>query len=437
MNPTPERPIACGTDFSAHAMEAANVAAAFARQLGVPLLLIHGVDERGELTTTFWPGFLESLGEQLKQEAERLRAMGVEVQVKLVGGVPDDGLVKYAERSDARLMVLAASSTGAVGRWMLGSTSEHVAESAWLPTLVVREPALLEAWARGGRPLQVFIGADFTLQSDAAIRWAGGLTEIGPCEFTVGFVDRLADERGRRAMHGQGEVPQAPEMQEMFLRDLRERAQAILPRHEISARVLPAPDRVDTHLLELAAEMRADLIVVGTHQWQGVSRLRHASVSRGVLRSSAVSVACVPAQRVIHGASAHIPRVHRVLIATDLSSHGSLAVPHGYSMLLPGGAARLLHVAGDDESHETVLGRLRELIPSEAPHHGLATDVKIAISDDPAAAICEAAENFEADVICIGSHGHTGLVRARLGSVAEAVIARSSRPVLVVPKSPS
>jgi nucleotide-binding universal stress UspA family protein len=418
-------------------MEAANVAAAFARRLGVKLLLVHGVDERGELPTPFWPGFLESLGGQLKQEAERLCALGAEVEEKLVGGVPDDGLVKFAERSDAMLIVLAASSTGTVGRWMLGSTSEQVAETAWLPTLVVREPAPLEAWAHGGRTLQVFIGADFTAGSDAAIRWAGELSEIGPCEFTVGFVDRLADERGRQALSGLFETPRSPEMQEMFMHDLRERAQAILPKHQVHARVLPAPGRVDTHLLELAAEVPAELVVVGTHQWRGVSRLRHASVSRGVLRSAAVSVACVPAQRVIHGASAHIPRVHRVLIATDLSTHGSLAVPHGYSMLLPGGAARLLHVAGDGESHETLLGRLRELIPSEAPHHGLATDVKIAISDDPAAAICEAAESFEADLICIGSHGHTGLVGTGLGSVAGAVIARSSRPVLVVPRAPS
>lgn len=35
-------------------------------------------------------------------------------------------------------------------------------------------------------------------------------------------------------------------------------------------------------------------------------------------------------------------------------------------------------------------------------------------------------------LICIGSHGHSGLLAAAMGSVAQAVIARSTRPVLVV-----
>jgi hypothetical protein len=51
---------------------------------------------------------------------------------------------------------------------------------------------------------------------------------------------------------------------------------------------------VDAQLVGLAIEEQADLIVVGTHQWHGLSRLRHGSVSRGILRHAPMSVACVP-----------------------------------------------------------------------------------------------------------------------------------------------
>ena len=77
-------------------------------------------------------------------------------------------------------------------------------------------------------------------------------------------------------------------------------------------------------------------------------------------------------------------------------------MPHAYSMLGPGGAVRLVHV----------------LEPGEGGH--------------VAAGICEAADRFDADLICIGSHGRSGFLAGAIGSVAQAVLARSSLPVLAV-----
>jgi hypothetical protein len=53
------------------------------------------------------------------------------------------------------------------------------------------------------------------------------------------------------------------------------------------------------------------------------------------------------------------------------------------------------------------------------------------VTDDPADAISEAAPG--ADLIVMGTHGRTGLMRFLLGSVAAASLRRSSIPVLVVP----
>jgi len=44
----------------------------------------------------------------------------------------------------------------------------------------------------------------------------------------------------------------------------------------------------------------------------------------------------------------------------------------------------------------------------------------------------QAAERLRVDAISLGSHGRGGLARALLGSVAEEVVRRSTRPVLVV-----
>ncbi len=432
MNQPNARPIICGTDFSKPAQHAANVAAALAKRLGTHLLLVHGIDERGEIPYHHWPRLVATDRPRLTCEADRLRTSGLTVEERLLGGVPDDGVVRCAEKADARMIVVASSGMGAAGRWLMGSISERIAETAWLPTLVVRDGAVLEAWLRDERALKVFVGADFTPTSDAALRWVEELAKIAPCEITVGYVDRHADERGEQALHLPAGAPRAPEMQEMLTHDLREKARALYGRHEVHVHVLPAADRVDLRLIELAHEANADLIVIGTHQWHGLSRLRRPSVSRRVLHGAKVSVACVPGHALAHGTHAHIPKVQRVLAATDLSTHGGHAVPHAFSMLVAGGAVRLVHVVEPGGRRESQLTRLRDLIPAEATEHGLDADVEVIESRDPATAICEAADRFEADLICIGSHGHSSLLAAAMGSVAHAVVARSCRPVLVV-----
>ena len=73
-------------------------------------------------------------------------------------------------------------------------------------------------------------------------------------------------------------------------------------------------------------------------------------------------------------------------------------------------------------------GLLREVVPVNAAvpyEHRL-------ISGDPASAIVKLAEELHAEMIVIGTHGRKGLTRFVMGSVAEAVVRRSSCPVMTV-----
>ena len=276
-------PILCGTDFSENAMQAADAAAALAVRLRAKLILAHSLDERGEIPVHLRPQLRAGLEPPLAAEAARVRALGVEVEERLIAGVPDDGLLALAAGCSARLIVLAASGSGALGRWMLGSVAERTAESAPIPTLVVRAALPLVEWARGTRPLRVLAGVDFTANSEAALRWLADIRQIGPCAITLGFVDRDPDE-------GSTAPEDAPDREDA----LRAMAREILGDEPLSVFVRASSARIDAHLLQLADEWRADLIVTGTHQWRGMQRLRHTSVSRRLLRDAAVSVACIP-----------------------------------------------------------------------------------------------------------------------------------------------
>ena len=433
MNQPNARPIICGTDFSEPAQYAANVAVMLAKRLGTRLVLVHGIDERGEIPRHYWPRCMAEDRPHLTAEAARLRELGVDVQEELAGGVPDEGVAKCAEKAHARLIVLGAGGKGALDRWVLGSAAERIAESAPVPTLIVRDSPPLEAWARGERALKVFVGADFTPASDSALRWVAELRQIAPCEITLGFVDRAAEERAELAIFDALNLAtETPEERARNEHDLRAKAEHWLGVQPVMLRVAPGSTRIDAHLLHLAHEAQADLIVIGTHQWRGLSRLRHASVSRRVLHDARTNVACIPSRGVAPGVNVHLSQVRRVLVATDLSEHGGRAIPHAYSVLDAGGAVCVLHVLKPGEEREPILAQLRDLIPAEADRRGIRSEVQAVEHGDAAAGICEAADRFEADLICIGSHGHSSLLAAAMGSVAHAVVARSSRPVLVV-----
>lgn len=439
--------ILCGTDFSGHARQAANVAAALATRLSAPLVLVHA---KGTLTHAATPdindALITSLRESLREEAERLRALGATVEESLTVGEADEVLVQLAEQRHARLLVISSLGLRATARWLIGSVAERAAESSPVPTLVVREAAPFEAWARGERSLKVFVGTDFGASSDAALRWIAELRQIGPCEVVAGYVDWPPEEAARLGISGPLGLGggNLPEMQHILERDLREKVTRLLGEDDVRVWVRGNWGRGDYLLVEMAIEAEADVIVVGTHQWHGLSRLQHGSVSRGILHHAPMSVACVPTPAAAPMAGPRIRECQRVLVAVDLDEPHGFAASYGYSIVNPGGTVRLLHnivppislhwvnekepaqVAAESQA------KLRALAPDKADARGILTEVEVTESRETAQAICAAAERFGADIICIGSHTRPGFTAKVLGSVSLAVLQNSRRPVLVV-----
>jgi nucleotide-binding universal stress UspA family protein len=436
--------IVCGTDFSQHAAEAADVAAALAARLNETLALIHVMEvTRYELLSQeLFEDLRDRRQARLKKEADRLRKAGGRVEEKLLQGSPSTALADFAAGSKARMIVVSSLGQIAPSRWLVGSVAERVAQTASVPTLVVRGAEAFKSWSKV-LPLNILVGYDFSASSDAALQWVAALRKIGPCRITVAFLSWPPQERGRLGMGTQASpVENPPEVQKLLERDLRKRCQAALGDAEVHIRVAVAWGRPEPQLIELAREGRADLIVVGAHQRHGLERFW--SVSREILHDAPMSVACVPASRAADAGSERIPTIERVLVATDFSSLGNRAIPFAYSTLERGGVACLLHVLeptrsarkARDANIRQIEKQLRALIPSEAEVRRIVTQVEVVEGDKPATAICQAAERFGADLICISSHGRTGLSRAILGSVAQDVMARSHRPVLVVRPPP-
>jgi len=445
--------IVCGTDFSACARQSATAAATLAARLGEELHVVHALAATADQLLPGSPQahLVDPVRKQLDGEAARLRALGAEVTAHLVLDAPDDALLRVAEEKDAWLIVVGSLGKRGAKRILLGSTSERTALESKRPVLVIRGADFLTPWLSGERPLRITLGADFTSATDAAVRWLERLTEIGPCVICVKQVVWPPEIRGRYGVGTGYDLVELPdEARQAIERELRGNTRRLEGKAELHYEVRPGFGQPAAHLVQLAQRDDADILVVGSHQRKGLERLRLGSVSFGVLHQAPMSVLIVPPRREVD--LGPVPQIRRVLAATDFSPLGDTATRLAYAQLPAGGLVHLVHVvdravtnpvyaqyaleripAGDSGRAVEKLGEaLRARVPAEAEELGIATTVEVIESKDVAAAIAQAAERWGADVICLATHGRTGLRKALLGSVAQGVLQRTHRPVLLV-----
>ncbi len=137
-------------------------------------------------------------------------------------------------------------------------------------------------------------------------------------------------------------------------------------------------------------------------------------------------------------------KAKKILFATDYSKHSEVARQIATSLARDSGAMLLIvhavesPVHGPDrgfggyieQAEDTTSARrqLDETVPAD-PQVGYAQKLLDGVPSDE---IVRCAEEEGVDLIVIGSHGRTGLMRMLLGSVAEAVVRRAKCPVLTV-----
>jgi nucleotide-binding universal stress UspA family protein len=421
--------ILCGTDFSEPAARAGKVAALLAARRHADLDLIHVLAEDEGQDPEAKDAALRRAVAQLRKEAAELGSLGQHVRADVSAGRPDEALPAMAEGRKEELLVIGALGRRPPSRWKLGTTAERAVQASTVPTLVVRDARPFEAWDRGERSLRVVVAVDFSRRSDAALAWVAGLRALGPMDVTVLHIYSPGLERERLGLS----VPASlggpnPELEEILSRQLSHRVRGLGGPGDLELEVRPGSGRVADHLVQEAEALRADLIVVGTHRREGLERFRYGSVSHGVLHGAPVSVAVVPGPSPEPEA-----KVRRVLVGVDFSRASERAVRMAFGMAGPGSTVWLVHVRkrGEHQDDAQLLrGQLRRMVPAKAEKAGVTVDAQVVEASEPAEALRQCAEQADADLICLGTRGHSGLTGSLMGSVSQALVAASSRPVL-------
>ena len=198
-----------------------------------------------------------------------------------------------------------------------------------------------------------------------------------------------------------------------------------------------------SRILEVAAQEAADLLVIGTHSRTGLQRTVLGSVADRLVRQATCPVLTVRPipERAPRG------EIRRICYATDFSPTARAAWPWAVAIASAAGAeVDLVHVTfepvADRHLPADAIGRMAQLLreqgqieverflerstlPRERIHVRLSPGV-------PADQIIHQAQEQATDLIVMGTHGWSGIVRWMLGSVAHHVIQTAPCPVLTI-----
>ena len=200
-------------------------------------------------------------------------------------------------------------------------------------------------------------------------------------------------------------------------------------------------------IVDLARELPADLVVIGTHGLSGFERLMLGSVTEKVLRRAPCPVLTVPRRVHEAGATPHAA-FERVLCPLDFADPSQQALRLAMSLASERPSRLvLLHVQEDpvgggigDWSSWTVPEYRRALEEharerlhaalDPADRSGLCVEEVLA-TGKPYAEILRVAEERACDLIVMGTHG-SAIGKALFGSTAQHVVRGATCPVLTV-----
>lgn len=290
----------------------------------------------------------------------------------------------------------------------------------------------------------VLFATDFSALADAALDRALELAERhGAALHMLHAVVLHAEDPNDPAHH----FPDAEEIRLRLEAIAADRMTAQLEaRQELEIEVVRAQRRgvaPGPVILEYAAGIDADLIVMGTHGRRGLSHAILGSVTEEVVRLADCPVLTVSGT-VDPGSSLGLGAV---LVPVDFSAHSTRAVRYAAEICRSYGAVmHLVHVFETPIHPEVYLGGgpsyptfqqveegLRPALSEFAARAGAPADTSVHLREGRAVSgIVEAADELGADLIVIATHGLTGLKHVLLGSVAERVVRRARCPVLTV-----
>lgn len=282
--------ILLAVDGSEEARRAARLAMALSEGLDSELHLVHVEPVPSVYAYSESAIYDPDLGDEVREEARRTARERLDSEAETLGvsgkvagthapiGRPDAEVVRLAEEVGAGLVVVGSRGLGPIRRALVGSVSGSVVRHAHCPVLVVRD-------GRRGLAGPIVLAADGSEESKLA---AGAAAEISAATgFPVHVVYVMPTESRLYGHHSYSDDVKKSLMEEARTearRFLDGRAEGVRSSGGTVAQTYLGTGRPDEEIVELAEEVDAGLVVMGSRGLGGVRRALVGSVSDSVVR---------------------------------------------------------------------------------------------------------------------------------------------------------
>jgi nucleotide-binding universal stress UspA family protein len=274
-----------------------------------------------------------------------------------------------------------------------------------------------------GPVLRALVPTDFSAHSLRALDQAFEWELRAPCEIHLLHVV----ERDGNAHGAAGELEHDyQELERVALAELHRIAPSIANGNRIAA--LQRHIRTGSpaaSIVEVAGRLEVDVVMIGTHGRTGLRALLMGSVAREVLRHAPCPVLCVTPDATLSGGSTQ----RRIVCAVDFSECSRRAMEVAADLARHLACELILfHASATREESESALEEWK-VKAEERAGFAVATAIARGAGAPPILAF---AREQACELVVVGTHGQTGLLRVLMGSVAEAIVRAAPCPVLTV-----
>ena len=288
-----------------------------AGRLGLELILLHvHSPEEGEIAPLH-RAYIEHKAEVIKcqlEEVQQKTGIGsgskvVQVRGELAEGYPAEEIIRYVEKNNIDLILLATHGRSGIKRWIMGSVAEKVLQESSVPTWLVRagvpEEIVHDKWPQRTMlvPLDGSKLAESVLPHVEALAKQRGSELVDVVLLRVCEPPVILSDYPEATMelsweeHVQKEKEWAKEAGERYLAGVEKRLSGagLKVRSEV-----PLGRPID-EIIDYANRNPFNLIVLSTHGRTGITRWAYGSVADKVLRSSCIPVLMIRAPGCVPG----------------------------------------------------------------------------------------------------------------------------------------
>lgn len=291
MSPRPI--ILCAFDASTPSEGALVLAADLAARLFAALHVVHvHPDGRAPLTTEGTPS-AEHTDRTREAVDAILRDNAVDGPVPVFhqshGESAADGILRWAVDLQADIVVVGTHGRRGVERLLAGSVAAEVLRRSTAPVLVVPAhtgPVALTPTS------PVLVGVDLAEPSEAILRLGSRLAEAFQTTLAVAYVRAAPPDKLIPEFHRPHLAAPVPRRTREEAHEALQTLVAHLDADSVEQHVVPGHPVPE--LMALARQIRAGLLVIGTHGRRGWERLRLGSVAEGIIRESRCPIAVLP-----------------------------------------------------------------------------------------------------------------------------------------------